>query len=400
MNSTLTNTEPLRILMGVPQYPFPVVGGLEKQAHELAATLVQRGHVVNVLSGRLYRGQPAESNVNGVVVHRLPWPGNRYARWFLTPILLWRAARRLLPSVDVVHTHVFSGFGLFLILLAGFYRKSIIVKLPNVGESGLPGLTRGVLGRLRQRIFLRADTVVAMSSASLAELQAVGYERRRVLTTPNGIRVPCELAMPSRPEARRCRLAFAGRLEPQKGLFDLLTAFKKIVAEISSDLIELHIFGDGPLRAELESFVVSKGLAKNVQINGHVDGLIDILVGFDAFVLPSYREGNSNAILEAMALGLPVISTRTGGTPMLVGDIGAFLLHEPGDVAELTRLLRALVESPNLRASTGAAMRERVQRHFDIERVADTYIAAYRLLAAGRGNEVHTVSNPIVITGS
>jgi glycosyltransferase involved in cell wall biosynthesis len=151
------------------------------------------------------------------------------------------------------------------------------------------------------------------------------------------------------------------------------------------------------MRAALQHEIREAGLLGKVRLRGHTDEVRDVLPNYDIFVLPSHREGNSNAILEAMAAGLPVISTRVGGTPMLVGASGARYLHEPRDAVALADAMKELIASVALRTDLGGAMRCRVEQCFDIKQVARTYARAYRLLASDRRNEIATVSNPVVI---
>lgn len=393
----LPASRPLAVLMAVPLYPPPVVGGLEKQAHELAVHLVARGHRVLAISGRITAAQGAVEQVDGVEVHRIGGATKGASRWLGSPLATWARLRRLVAQVDVVHVHVFSGFGLFFILLARMHRKPVLVKLPNVGDSGLPGLARQRLGQLRLWLFGRADAVVAMTLQSLQELDAIGFPRNRVLTTPNGIRLT------PRPSVRGlgndgCRLVMVGRLQEQKGIPDLLTALKILPAPVATAGWQLDLVGDGPLRADIERQIVAMGLQDRVRVVGHQEDVGRALAGCDAFVLPSYREGNSNAILEAMRAGLPVVSTRVGGTPMLVGAAGAALLHEPGDVQALADRLAQVITQPALRREMGAAMRERVEAYFDMRVVVVTYERAYENLARQRREEVSRVSNPVVLT--
>ncbi|MGA7326777.1 MAG: glycosyltransferase family 4 protein, partial [Rhodomicrobium sp.] len=120
------------------------------------------------------------------------------------------------------------------------------------------------------------------------------------------------------------------------------------------------------------------------------------LLAMDIFVLPSFNEGNSNAILEAMAAGLPVVSTRVGGTPMQVGPEGAGFLSTPGDIEGLATNISTLVRDPALCASLGQAMRVRAERHFDIRKIARTYAKAYSYLQEGKRNQIFEASDPII----
>ncbi len=389
----------LNVLMAVPLYPPPVAGGLEKQAHELAVQLVARGHHVLAVSGRITANQPAVEQVDGVEVHRIGEATNSRWRWLARPLDTWARLRWLVSEVDVVHVHVFSGFGLFFIALARLYGKPVLVKLPNVGDDGLPGLARQRLGRLRLWLLSRADAVVAMAQQSLQELDAIGFPRPRVLTTPNGIRLtprpfvrgPCDDG---------CRFMLVGRLHEQKGIQDLLAALKVLPSPAAIARWQLDLVGDGPLRAEIERRIVTMGLQERVRVLGHRDDVGVVLADCDAFVLPSYREGNSNAILEAMRAGLPVVSTRVGGTPMLVGAAGAALLHEPGDVQALADRLALMIMPPGLRRELGTAMRKRVETYFDMRVVVSTYERAYENLVSQRRDDVSRVSNPVVLNES
>jgi len=120
----------------------------------------------------------------------------------------------------------------------------------------------------------------------------------------------------------------------------------------------------------------------------------------DVFVLTSTIEGNSNAVLEAMAAGLPIVSTSVGGTPMQVGAAGREWLIAPGDRQGLAQKLIRLVEDPEVRRDLGAAMRTRIRDHFEISHVARNYAKAYRLIAAGRRDQVREASDPVIFEES
>lgn len=386
---------PLRILMAVPQYPFPVVGGLEKQAHELASELVRQGHYVQVLSGRIHPSQPDLEEVDGVVVHRLPWPRARQVRWLTMPILVWRLFARVKKDVGVVHCHVFSGFGLFMIILAKCARVPILVKLPSVGRGSLPGLTGGFFGQLRGALFKRADAIVALSQQSLDELEQFGFDMNRVLATPNGIRTQSVDSLRRIQEAL-CRMVFVGRLHPEKGLKDLIDALRLVEARCPNRAWCLDVVGDGEQMPLVNRWIHEAGLAGKIRLLGHRDGVADLLQQYEMLLLPSYREGNSNVILEAMAARVAVISTRVGGTPMLVGPRGREWLHDPGDIEALAVLVVRLLEEPGQRKALGQVLRQRISDHFEIEVVARTYAAAYQKLIAGKGSELALLSDPVV----
>lgn len=391
---------PLRILMVVPQYPFPVVGGLEKQAHELASELVRQGHRVSVLSGRVTADHRAVETLDGVEVHRVPWPRNRVVRGIASSGAFAAAFVRLARDADVVHCHVISSVGLLTISLARAARRPVLVKLAGHGTSGLGMFGRHLIRALRLMAFRRADAVVAMCGESLLELEEISFPRERILAISNGIRMDTPTRSRSARDDLTCRLLFVGRLLRQKGIFDLLDAMQVVRARRPDLDIRVDFAGDGEERAAVGAEVDARSLNGVVRLLGHVDGIVEAMPDYDALVLPSYGEGNSNVVLEAMACGLPVLSTRIGGTPMLVGEAGAPFLHEPGDAEALASLIQRIADAPVLRRALGAAMRARIEAHFDIRVVAQTYAAAYRLLANGQRSRIGELASEVVLTGT
>ena len=383
--------------MAVPQYPYPVLGGLERQAHELAKTLQAHGVRVQAISGAIAPGHPGTETVEGIPVHRIPWPQRKLLRFFRTPFDLFTVLFRERHSYDVIHLHQFSWFGAYVIVLAKALGKPILTKLPSVGSTSLPGIARSFLGTIKLALFKLTDSVVAMSEESLAELENAGFPYARILRTPNGIRLlGNRLVSPGAgPESNVCRVVFVGRISAEKQIDDLLHAWK-LVTHGAHGPVHLELWGSGPAEQEMKALAEGLGLSHCVTFSGHIESVRERLEEMDIFVLTSVREGNSNAILEAMAAGLPVVSTRVGGTPMLVGAEGAPFLVDSGDRNALSARLLELINDASLRSRTGALMRERILRHFDIEIVARTYAAAYHLLSTRRRQEICQVGNPII----
>jgi glycosyltransferase involved in cell wall biosynthesis len=374
--------------MIVPYYPYPVSGGLEKQAHELAHSLVAQGRGVKVLAVRFSPSHPAHEVVDGVPVTRLGWPASKVLRFLTTALGLARVLFRDRHDYDVIHIHQHSWFGLSAVLLARLIGKPCLIKLPNVGDYGLPGMSGMHLGWLRIRLFKLADGVVSMSEESGRELDAIGFPPGRVFWTANGISLPQKRASGDyRQKNDPLRVVFVGRLMKQKGIVTLLRAWKKVVSN-STASCALEIWGDGPLASDLVKEREALGLSGSVVFKGHVSGVRDAMRSVDIFVLPSLNEGNSNSLLEAMAAGLAVVATRVGGTPLLVGAAGDDWLCEPGDVDTLAEKLIALLNSPDTRKCLGQAMEDRAHRYFDIQKIAASYSAAYDVLRDGRREQL------------
>src|SRR5205085_2087837 len=137
--------------------------------------------------------------------------------------------------------------------------------------------------------------------------------------------------------------------------------------------VRLTIAGEGPERAELERVIAELGIEDRVELPGAVtqDAIVEHYRRADAFALTSFAEGLPVVLVEAMAMGLPVVASHITGVPELVDENVSGLLVTPGRVDELADALWRLVEmGPARRAEMGRAGRERVMAEFDADRTA------------------------------
>lgn len=175
----------------------------------------------------------------------------------------------------------------------------------------------------------------------------------------------------------RLRLLATGRLVWKKG-FDYLLASLALLAERGVDF-EAEILGDGELKSELRFSIGDLGLADRVRLAGGVPPaeVLARLSQTDIFMLSSVEEGISNAVLEAMASGVPVVTTNAGGMAEAVTDGVEGFVVPVRDVARFADRLEVLARDPALRASMGRAARERAEREFSITRQVDEFEKIY-----------------------
>jgi sugar transferase (PEP-CTERM/EpsH1 system associated) len=166
-------------------------------------------------------------------------------------------------------------------------------------------------------------------------------------------------------------------LTPVKRHALLLQAAAKVLSETERRLRFLWI-GDGPERATLEARACELGLGTQVQLPGGSDRVAQYLAAADLFVLPSELEGMSNAILEAMASGLPVVAHQVGGNPELVDHGHTGLLCPYGDVEALAAAIARLTRSDTQRADMGSAARRRAEQIFSLDAMLVRYADYYR----------------------
>jgi glycosyltransferase involved in cell wall biosynthesis len=201
----------------------------------------------------------------------------------------------------------------------------------------------------------------------------------RIQAIPNGVPVP-EFAWHRRVNWQTApRAIFMGRLAPEKGLDTLVNAWPVIRATYPN--AQLILKGEGPLRPMLEERVKALGMTlgpgQAVDMPGSTADPIEALRGADLFVLPSREEGMSIALLEAMALGIPLVASSIHGNRQLVGDFKHGRLVPPDDPQALARVISDQWENFDRAFHMSRAARSRVEQEFSIQRMARNHLALF-----------------------
>jgi sugar transferase (PEP-CTERM/EpsH1 system associated) len=188
---------------------------------------------------------------------------------------------------------------------------------------------------------------------------------------------PGDLPWPAAGDDASIAIGTVGRLDRIKNQESLVVAVAGILArrpELRSRL-RLVVVGDGPMRDELHAAVGRLGVTDIAWLPGARSDVPDLMRAMDVFVLPSLNEGISNTILEAMASGLPVVATRTGGNPELVKEGQTGRLYAGPEALE--EALLSYIGDPQLRATHGRSARDLAVREFSLERMIDRYLDLY-----------------------
>ncbi len=170
------------------------------------------------------------------------------------------------------------------------------------------------------------------------------------------------------------------RFSAIKDPMNLVEAFIQVADRTRSGerTVRLAMIGDGELREQAIERLAESGVGDLAWLPGSRDNVPEIRNGMDVFVLGSFREGISNTVLEAMATGLPVVATDTGGNRELVVDGATGALVPPADPASLAAAIRRYVEDDGLRESHGRASRDRAVEHFSLDAMVAAYGELYR----------------------
>jgi glycosyltransferase involved in cell wall biosynthesis len=288
-------------------------------------------------------------------------------------------------GADVVHTHDRRS-ALFTLPPARARRAATVYTYhglpedfaPLVGQpfrrrpDGVPWARRlWVLDGLL-RIEARLAGAVVVPSQALADyLVAAGFPAARMTVLPYGIDTTGPVAAGGHEPVE---VGAASILIPRKAVDVLVEACARV-----EHPIRLHVYGDGPQRADLEAQARRLGL--DAVFHGLVPDVAPRLRDLDLFVLSTRGDNLPVAVLEAMAAGLPVIASRTGGIPEQVVDGVTGALVPPGDVGALARAIEGLAAAPEVRAAYGRAAHERAVQLFDSAEVARRMVKLYQRVA-------------------
>lgn len=370
----------VRILLVIPTLDR---SGAEKQLALLACGLPRDRYEVRVVA--LTRGGPYEHDLRQ---HGIPVTILR-KRWKLDPLCLYQL-RRLIRTwkPDVVHTWLFAA-NAYGRLVAGPHGPPVIVS-----ERCVDSWKSGWQLKLDRWLMPRTALLVG-NSHSVAEFyrqQQFPADRLRVVR--NGIELPPPASDVSVAERDRRRadlcglpagakvLGFVGRLARQKRVIDLI--WMLVLLENLRDDIYLLLVGDGPERDWLERFARDLNVEERVKFVGHRADAADLLPLLDVFCLASDFEGMSNSIMEAMAVGLPVVASDIPPNRELVVDGQTGYLVPVGDRAAFARTALSLIERPDMAAQLGNAGRSRMQTDFSIGQMVAGYENLYQAAIQSR----------------
>jgi glycosyltransferase involved in cell wall biosynthesis len=380
---------------------YPVVGGGETQARLLAEDLVARGFRVIVVTRRSTSTLKKLERIGGVIVCRTPPVGaGQLKRWTMVfaclPVLLRRR-----HQYELIYVSGFKALGLTAVVVSRLLGKRCVLKADSNGEMSGAFFDRGrqTLGlgsesalfrlflKVRNHILRRADRFVAISTDIAEELHRHGVQPGAIELVTNS--VDTKLFSPvndSTKAALRRKLllpadqiivTFTGRLVSYKGLPLLLQVWEQVQRVHSRAM--LLLVGSGGLdihncEAELKRMVQTKDLERSVRFTGDVHNVHEYLQASDIFVFPTEKEAFGISLVEAMACGLPVIATPTGGIKdFLVGGQNG-LQVDPGSFTMLYDAIHRLLSDSSLAGTLGAAALVTARARYSRDVVLAKYI--------------------------
>ena len=294
-------------------------------------------------------------------------------------------------EIDILHTHKYKDnvLGTLASLPRGIRVRVRTVHgspEPYIGFEAAKMAVYEKLDYLANRWFV--DRILAVSFDLHGQLIR-RYGAEKVTCVHNGVNIEQVHPSKSVTELRRelgiserdFVIGTIGRLVPVKGQGYLLKAARLIQRQRPN--VKCIIAGDGPLKSSLQATAHEYNLGNNVLFLGHRSDVYDILRLMDVFVLPSLSEGIPMALLEALALGRPVVASRVGGIPEVIQHGVTGLLTTPENEEELAQNCMAVMDDLKLGQTLGAAGQRRIEEEFSAGVMADKVAEIYRTLVSG-----------------
>jgi glycosyltransferase involved in cell wall biosynthesis len=413
---------------------WPDIGGAQARAEKQARQLQALGHDVTIMTLRLNRRWEKTETHEGLPIVRVggiyrrggELRGGRFGH-LLVDIGMFLTLWRQRHSYDVFHVFQLTSIAAAATLIGRITHKPVIISIACEGPS------EAQLTQLEQGAMLMADTLTTTSFLKVPSkyvvLGEIAYLPRAVLgtailnslrksnvfyqvlstrchsyLTSNGFRTEQIVHIPGSVDTEKFRPAperrpdparperdiiCVARLDYSKGIDVLLHAWGRMLRVPAGWRAylkpRLRIVGDGRFRPQMERIATELGISDSVEFLGSRTDIADLLQQSWGFVLPSRWEGMSNALLEAMACGLPCVATRVSGSEDIISDGVNGLLVEPEQPAELAQALCRIMEDTNLARRLGQEGRTTAVREYQLSSVVQQCLELYRrLLRSGK----------------
>ena len=421
-----------RIYIAIPTF-HPLVGGAETQTLAQARNLCEKGYAATVITfrhnkmwlpGEVIQGVPVIRVAGALLGGREKLPRLIQRLLYLLALLimgwtLWRKRQ----CYDVLHVCQLNLLTLPVAIVCWLTGKPMLIVIVSAAGSGLGEVTkshgkasliagpldataswlqvgqqalvggdlealesfgRPVVRLVRFLLHKSYTPIVILSSRMRGYLAAHDFDLPDVQLIPNGVDITrfnpvhADTSIDGREQVVVC----VSKLRYEKGIDVLLQAWRLVYQQAPQ--ARLIIVGSGYLQTQLECMAKELGIANSIEFTGLQCDIPAQLHRGSLAVLPSRWEGMPNALLEAMACGLPCVATQVSGSEDIIQHGVNGLLVESEDYQGMAQALLTLLRDPVLTRKYGLAARETIERHYSFEQVMDKYIELYHRITVGR----------------
>ncbi len=296
----------------------------------------------------------------------------------------------LTKKIDIVLLFTSHGFsfrekGTMLLMAKFFGKKTILAPRSGLIKNDVDASVK--MRNFVSKVIKKTDRVICQGPSWKTYYSKLAGEENmdKFVVVHNWLDISPYLKDTSakRKENAPVRIIYLGWINKNKGIFDLLEAIKQLKNERINGFV-VDVAGNGDAFDEVAAIVENNGLSEIVDLKNWVMGAakIDLLHSGDIYVLPSYREGYPNSLLEAMSCNLPPIATNVGAIPDVIQEGENGYLISPGDAAMLKNKLHILIQDKQKRIEVGAKAKATVLKNNSVERAVTTFEQVFKDLTA------------------
>jgi len=370
-------------------YEYPPLGGgaANATAYILKEYSKISGLTVDLVTSSIDSKYHLEKIEGNIFIHRIPIGKNKNNLHYQSQkellVYLWKAysfSKKLMKdnSYDLSHSFFTVPCGFISLLLKWKYGIPYVVSLRGSDVPGYSERFTFLYAFIRPliRLIWKKSFAVVSNSQGLRELALKTNPQQKIDVIANGIDIQQFKFQVKNGPLSDFKILCVTRITPRKGVRYLIEAFRKLSE--NNDSISLQIIGDGDEKNELESLVREFGIESRVDFTGLIahEKLPPYFERADVFVLPSLNEGMSNSMLEALASGLPLIATDTGGTKELIEDGKNGFIIKMKNSSDLAEKIEILIVNSDLREKMREESRKKAET-MSWEKAANQYMKVY-----------------------
>lgn len=373
----------MKILIIVKNF-HPLVGGPERQSQLMARSIIKSGHKAMIVTSKKKKEWPDYEKIEDIPVHRMR-PSGRYGYYISFISLIFFLVKHR-NNYEIAHLYGAGIFELMGLLISKLQKKKVVLMLPLIGDidrkelegAQIPWIIRffkKILGYcfIYNYLVRKADIFICLNRTIENEIKKGGIKKEKLRIIGNELDLNrfCPLDQKKKNELRsklslpnKFLILFVGRLVRVKGLDLLLDTWSEIVRKYPQVHLVMIGSGEGNIDSceqDIKIKVQNNRLNDSVSFLGEKSNVEEYYKAADIFVLPSRREGSPNVLWEAMACGLPCISTNIAGISEMIRNWQNGVLVEPNSSIVLRDAILTLINDPALRKNISSKAREYVE---------------------------------------
>ena len=371
----------MKILRVVSDLYPAVVGGIGVHAHQMSTSQAQKSHDVTVLTLN-QKELTAEEIINGYRVKRFPCYfticGNSFAPGLILEILKRKRA------VEIIHAHSHLFFSTNICALAKIVHSAplVITNHGLISASAPAWLNTIYKNTFSLATFQIADHIICYTNIEKENIEKMGIDPKKISVIHNGVDTTLFKPRASKKTADQKQILWVGRFVTGKGVEYLIDAFFHV--QNKSPNTQLILVGIGPEKTAIEDRIKKLHLQSSVTFIDYLDNeeLPGVYKNSDVFVLPSLMEGVPRTILEAMACGVPVVTTNLSHLVDIIA--GAGLVVPPKEPTLLSDAILTILEDTSLADNMGQRGRRKIAEEYSWEDTVGKTLALYETVTAKR----------------